>query len=107
MTTGPNPGIEDGVALIRVSLLALAGAGVSIAINPLATFSLHALARRIQRGVGRDHASVTRDIALCLHAGAQAEGVKVSGGWWRGSAVPVQTTMGKISVFACRALLRT
>ena len=68
-----HPGLEEGILLIRVDLTAAPAAGVNIVGCPLVAFSTHAIARRIQRGVGRDHASIMRSIADCLRARLQTE----------------------------------
>jgi hypothetical protein len=102
-----NPGLESGISLIRFDLIAAASAGVSIAATPLVVVSLHALARRMQRGAGRDHGSVAHDISACLHAAAsQADAIEIiSGGRWLGSTVPAQIAAGEARVFACRTFI--
>ena len=97
--------LEEGILLIRVDLTAAPDAGVNIVGCSLVAFSTHAIARRIQRGVGRDHASITRDIADCLRARLQMEAIEVPCGRWLGSTVSAQIASGEVHVFACRTFV--
>jgi hypothetical protein len=56
--------------------------------TPVACISLHALARRIERSAERDHAALTRDLALLVEAReAQVERVNTPGGFWLGAVI--------------------
>jgi hypothetical protein len=54
---------------------------------PIACISLHALARRIERGTERDHPALVRDLALLVESNPSDERVSTPGGFWRGSVI--------------------
>lgn len=55
--------------------------------TPGANVSLHALARRIERGADRSHAALTRDIAVLVDAGVEGERVDTAAGFWLGGVI--------------------
>jgi hypothetical protein len=52
--------------------------------TPVACVSLHALARRIERGTERDHAALTRDLSVLVETDEKAERVSTRDGYWQG-----------------------
>jgi hypothetical protein len=55
--------------------------------TPLACVSLHALARRVERGAERDHTALTRDLALLVESDSNTERVFTPGGFWLGAVI--------------------
>jgi hypothetical protein len=51
-------------------LFAVHKGALTVRWAPLACISLHALARRIERGLERDHAALTRDLAVLVESDA-------------------------------------
>jgi hypothetical protein len=87
---------EPGVAVARCSL-ALVSGRLAAHWTPYALVSLHALARRIERGADRSHAALVRDLAVLADAGDDGDRVPTpGGGWWRGSVVTVGSGNGVV-----------
>jgi hypothetical protein len=60
--------------------------------TPIATVSLHALARRIERNVERDHTALVRDLAVLVESDEASERVDApSGGHWLGGVIRATT----------------
>jgi hypothetical protein len=55
--------------------------------KPRVCISLHALARRIERGAERDHAALVRDLAVLVESDAGSERVGTQGGFWLGAVI--------------------
>ena len=55
--------------------------------HPQTNVSLHALARRIERGHERDHAALLHDLAVLADAGEEGERVDTGEGFWFGSVI--------------------
>jgi len=94
--------VEDDVAVNAISLL-VAGNEAKLHISTLCTFSLHALARRIQLGVDSDDAALLFDmdvVAKVDQARLGGGGFKVittqNGGGWRGRVVRRRTEDGEL-----------
>lgn len=54
---------QDAIS-IAWHLLRMRGAAVEFVVAPVATMTLHAVARRIERGDGREHSKIVDDLAL-------------------------------------------
>ena len=89
---------EDDVAMEEISLT-IDGPRVRLRNTTLCTFSLHALGRRIERGLGHDDLSLMTDmdaVADVDRAKLDAGGLKVTtdpryGGGWRGRVTTIAT----------------
>jgi hypothetical protein len=91
---------ECGVGLCTLTFAVRDGALMRL-WQPLANVSLHALARRIERGADaqRDHVALARDLAVLAQANGTGERVDTVDGFWLGSIIQVKDeSAGK----ACR-----
>jgi hypothetical protein len=77
---------EDGVSLTALAVSTYSGK-VKVVIRPLAAVSLHALARRYQRGAGRADAAIVRDLQVIADWPDGADSIAAGNGFWRGASV--------------------
>jgi hypothetical protein len=77
---------EDGVSLTVLAVSTFSGK-VDVVIRPLAAVSLHALARRYERGAGRADADILRDLHAIADWPDGADRIAVGHGFWRGASV--------------------
>jgi hypothetical protein len=85
---------ERGLSVCELVLAAHKGKLVRRWV-PLACVSLHALARRIERGRARDHAALTRDLAVLVDSDEGSEQVNTEGGYWLGAVIEAHDTEEK------------
>jgi hypothetical protein len=91
---------EQGIAVMRYRL-ALAKGKLRAHWQAVALVSLHAIARRIERGADRSHAALTADLARLLDADPCADMVAASDGFWVGA---VQEMEGREGVSRIRSV---
>jgi hypothetical protein len=77
---------EPGVSICKF-VLAMTNGTLLWRLHPQANVSLHALARRIERGHERDHAALLRDLAALADVGEEGERVDTSEGSWFGHVI--------------------
>lgn len=77
---------EPGVSLIMLAMEVHKGS-LGIIKRPLVSLSAHALARRFERSLSRDHAAVLRDIGALLDATDDGDRVPAGGGYWIGHMI--------------------
>ena len=82
---------EQGLSLCRFTLVGMDGK-LHLRWLPLANISLHALARRIERGREHDHATLLRDLTVLADAGEEGERVNTPDGFWLGGTVDAEDT---------------
>jgi hypothetical protein len=82
---------EPGLSLCRFTVVVMDGK-LHLRWLPLANISLHALARRIERGHEHDHATLVRGLAVLTDAGEEGERVNTPGGFWLGGTVDADGT---------------
>jgi hypothetical protein len=86
---------EPGVSVLLLSLGTGTGK-VAVEVRPVATLGLHALARRYQRGEGRDHPDIMRDLAyLATPPAGSADAVATGSGFWLGGVVWADDDCGR------------
>jgi hypothetical protein len=83
---------EAGVAIARCSLAMRPRVGLVHVWMPRAIVSMHALARRIERGADRSHAALLADLAVLASSADDGDHVATSGGFWRGEVEVMQGT---------------
>jgi hypothetical protein len=76
-------------------------------LHPQANVSLHALARRIERGHKRDHAALLRDLAVLADAGEEGERVDTGEGSWFGPVIDADDQGRRIRMRNVRSWLPT
>jgi hypothetical protein len=94
---------EPGCAVCRFNLFAEPGR-LRRVIKPIAVASLHALGRRLQRGRGRDHPALVRDLGLLADApdGGDAVATPEADGSWIGGMVQMNSQDGWSTARAVR-----
>jgi hypothetical protein len=105
-------GAEPGLSIVEMSVV-FDKTGARKTSDVIALFSLHAIARRVQRGASAADADLLRDVALvALHPSDSLPaggGVKIrtdeTGGGWRGRIVNVATDTGTQRAVAVRTWL--
>jgi hypothetical protein len=96
---------EPGVAVARFALAMRPGRGMVQAWIPRGIVSLHALARRLERGADRSHDALLADLAVLTAAGADDDRMATpSGGFWLG---PMEVMGGTDKVTARARNVRT
>jgi hypothetical protein len=100
-TAWDGDGVEPGVAVMRYRL-ALAGGKLKPHWQAIALVSLHALARRIERGEDRSHEALTADLALLLDADPEVGEVPASDGFWIGTVRAMRGRDGKSRIRSVR-----
>jgi hypothetical protein len=78
---------ERGVSIARVNFGVQKG-NVVMQWTPQACVSLHALARRIERGSTRDHSALALDLAKLVQTDEKSERVDTIDGFWLGEVCP-------------------
>jgi hypothetical protein len=93
---GEDP-TEPGIAVARMGL-EMFGCKLVLPCRPLGVVSLHALARRIERGEDRSHEALVRDLGLLIDAGPDGTRVECRDGAWIGGLIPMQgeNTRGEV-----------
>jgi hypothetical protein len=98
---GEDASKERGVSICKLTFAVHKGKFVKT-WRPVACVSLHALARRIERGAERGHAALIGDLAVLAEAPADGDGERVdtpaSCGLWLGAVILAQDDGGE----ACR-----
>jgi hypothetical protein len=94
--------VEPGIAVCHWALKLTRGK-LKSSWTPAAIVSGHGIARRIERGIGRDQDALVRDLALLAQAGEDGDEVATADGWWRGSVVPMRGEAGIVQVRAVRS----
>jgi hypothetical protein len=97
-------GLEDDVSIVETQLLAMPGR-FRLHSTTLCTFSQHAVARRLQRGVGADDEALLTDLALVAAIDVDQvpadEGFEIvtdrHGSGWRGRVAKQQEQDGTIT----------
>jgi hypothetical protein len=97
---------EDCVSLTVLAVSTYSGK-VKVVIRPLAAVSLHALARRYQRGAGRADADIVHDLHVIADWQDCADSVAAGTGRWFGGAVPTRDDNQRqaIEVLAVRTFI--
>ncbi len=81
-----NADKEQGVMLSTVTL-AVHDRALRQHWHPLAAISLHALARRIERGDSGSHNAILSDLAVLVDADCDADRIGTTDGFWLGGVV--------------------
>jgi hypothetical protein len=97
---------EPGVSVCRF-ILAMTDGKLLWRLHPQANVSLHALARRIERGHERDHAALLRDLAVLANAGEEGERVATGEGSWFGPVIDADDQGHRIRMRNVRTWLPT
>jgi hypothetical protein len=90
---------EAGVAITCCTLAMRPRVGLVHVWMPVAIVSLHAIARRIERGADRSHGALLADLAVLIDGGGDGDHVATSGGFWRGEVETMEGT-DKVAVRA-------
>jgi hypothetical protein len=103
-----HPDPQPGVSLVWLSL-AVKNGELRCTPWPAAHLLLHALARRFERGAGRERADIVRDLKTLGTAldGGGADEIPVVDGRWVGDRVAVHDAASQraLTVFHCRTFL--
>ena len=97
---------EPGVSICKF-VLAMTNGTLLWRLHPQANVSLHALARRIERGHERDHAALLRDLAALADAGEEGGRVATGEGFWCGHVIDVDDQGHRIRMRNVRTWLPT
>jgi hypothetical protein len=95
---------EPGVSVCRF-VLAMTDGKLLWRLHPQANVSLHALARRIERGHQRDHGALLRDLAVLADAGEEGERVDTHEGSWFGHVIDADDQSHRIRMRNVRTWL--
>jgi hypothetical protein len=99
-TAWDGDGVEPGVAVMNYRLR-LEGGKLKTHWQAVALISLHALARRIERGEDRAHEAITADLSVLLDADPEVNEVPASDGYWIGA---VRKMRGKDGISRVRSV---
>jgi hypothetical protein len=97
---------ELGLSVCRF-VLAMTDGKLFWGWHPQANVSLHALARRIERGHEHDHAALLRDLAVLADASEEGERVDTGEGSWFGPVIDADDQGHRIRMRNVRTWLPT
>jgi hypothetical protein len=83
---GEDASRERGVSICKLTFAVHAGKLTKV-WQPIACISMHALARRLERGASRDHSALIDDLAALIAVPDAGERVDTPGGFWLGQVI--------------------